>query len=100
VVAAHQGVAGVDGAPVSAVKERLTQVEALAAYAQVKAFMARNPVGCCVHIVLDDGNVDDDSVAFCVGYARENEHPECVAMAETLLRMSRTQRRKAGYRWS
>lgn len=51
--------------------------------------------GCCLHIVLDDGNVGYDSVRFCIDYARENKHPKCELLAELLLRMSKTQRRKA-----
>lgn len=33
-----------------------------------------HPCGCCWHITLDDGNVEDHSVAFCIGIA--NETPE------------------------
>jgi hypothetical protein len=48
--------------------------------------------GCCLHIVLDDGNVDDASVKFCMRYAEEMVHWECLCLAETLLHMSKTQR--------
>jgi hypothetical protein len=50
--------------------------------------------GCCLHIVLDDGNIQDDHVAFCLNKARERGHLECIACAEKLLLMSKTQRKK------
>lgn len=50
--------------------------------------------GCCWHIFLDDHNLDDDSVAFCVGRAAEASHPICVALGPFVLRMSATQRAK------
>lgn len=53
-----------------------------------------NAVGGSLHIVLDDGNVDDASVAWCRDYARENGDRPGVELAEILLRMSQTQRRK------
>lgn len=51
-------------------------------------------VGCCLHMVLDDGNVADGHVAECLEYAKENGHAECIALAELMLKMSRTQRAK------
>lgn len=57
-------------------------------------------VGCCLHIVLDDGNVRDDDVAYCWGRARDEGHADCYIVATLLRRMSRTQRRKlAGMNW-
>lgn len=50
--------------------------------------------GGCLHIVLDDGNVEDHSVAFCVDYAMENDCNQCESLARLLMRMSRTQRLK------
>lgn len=54
--------------------------------------------GCCLHIVVDDGNIDDDDVAFCVQEAERREHPWCEALARVMLRMSKTQRRKVSGR--
>ena len=62
----------------------------------VRELYARHPAGCCLHIVLDDGNVDDDSVRFCVGYAVGEGHTECEWLARILLRMSKTQRLRLG----
>lgn len=50
--------------------------------------------GCCLHIVLDDGNIEDDHVRFCVDWAVKHDHPKCAELARVLLRMSKTQRKK------
>jgi hypothetical protein len=62
----------------------------------VQALYARwdGGAGCCMHILLDDTNVDDDSARFCLQRARETGHPDCLALGELLVRMSKTQRRK------
>jgi hypothetical protein len=52
--------------------------------------------GGCLHIVLDDGNVEDASVLFCLEHAQKEGCPTCEALACALLRMSKTQRRKLG----
>jgi hypothetical protein len=52
--------------------------------------------GCCLHIVLDEGNVDDRSVDFCLDYARRKGHDDCARLAEILRSMSKTQRLKIG----
>ena len=49
-------------------------------------------VGGHLHIVLDDQNVNDGHVAFCLEEARKDQCRTCTHLAETLLRMSRTQR--------
>jgi len=70
----------------------------------VRAYYAKpgNEVGGSLHIVLDDGNVSDDDVRFCLQQARERDDADGVALAEKLLLMSRTQRRKLGRlnRWA
>ena len=60
----------------------------------VNALYARHSAGCCLHIVLDDGNVSTGSVEWCVGDATERGHEDCVRLAKLLLQMSRTQRLK------
>ena len=64
----------------------------------VRALYARHSAGCCWHIVLDDGNVDDADVAWCVGWIREQgcAGAECHQLAALLPQMSRTQRLKLG----
>jgi hypothetical protein len=49
--------------------------------------------GCCLHIVLDDFNVEDSHVEFCIGYARSEGHADCEALSRVLRRMT------AGQRW-
>jgi len=57
--------------------------------------------GGCLHIVLDDGNVRDDDVRWCLIDPRELSGPfigevdrDAAWLAHVLLRMSRTQRAK------
>lgn len=50
--------------------------------------------GCCLHTVLDDDNVADSHVQFCLDYAIERGHTKCIELARLLLRMSKTQRSK------
>jgi hypothetical protein len=55
-----------------------------------------HPCGCCWHIVLDDHNVDDDSVEYVSRYVLENKNcrtPEaCRALVPLMRRASKTQR--------
>ena len=62
----------------------------------VKAVYNRSSVGCCWHILLDDGNVDDKSVRSCTNNAIQHQHPECLALIEPITAMSKTQRLKLG----
>lgn len=55
---------------------------------------AGHPAGCCLHIVLDDQNVSDSSVDFCIEWAREKKHALCEVLALMLRRMTKTQRMK------
>ena len=56
--------------------------------------MPGNSAGGTLHIVLDDGNIDDGSVRFCLDRATEEGDAKGVELAGLLLRMSKTQRRK------
>lgn len=60
----------------------------------VRALYARHSAGCCLHIVLDDGNVGDDCVKSCIREAIERGHADCMKLSIILLVMSRTQRLK------
>lgn len=75
----------------SATKPRVPDVLPL-----VRRLYAKNRAGCCLHIVLDDGNVRDADVQFCVKYAQDAGHPECEELARALLLMSKTQRLRLG----
>jgi hypothetical protein len=52
----------------------------------------REPVWGSMHIVLDDDNVEDSSVQFCIDFAKEKGDVEGERLARILLTMSRTQR--------
>lgn len=54
-----------------------------------------NLVGCCLHVLLDDGNYGKSTAEFCAELAREQGHPECESLAGLLAQMSPTQQRKA-----
>lgn len=60
----------------------------------VTAYYAKpgNAAGGCLHIVLDDGNVQDEHVKFCRDYAAQEGDEDGVALAELLLKMSVAQR--------
>lgn len=60
--------------------------------ADFEAYHLREPVWGSMHIVLDDDNVEDSSVQFCIDYAREKGDAEGERLARILLTMSRTQR--------
>ena len=53
-----------------------------------------NGVGGSLHIVLDDGNVSNADVLFCIRCAEEKGDKAGVELGEILLGMSRTQRLK------
>lgn len=53
-----------------------------------------NECGGSLHIVLDDGNVEDGCVTFCEQWAHERGDNDGVALARLLIQMTRTQREK------
>lgn len=55
-----------------------------------------NSVGGNLHIVLDDGNVKDEDVQFCLERCREQRDQVGERLAAVLLHMSKTQRLKMG----
>lgn len=62
----------------------------------VRAYYAKpgNDVGGCLHVVLDDGNVADGHVRACMEFAKKQGDAAGVELAQVILRMSKTQRRK------
>jgi hypothetical protein len=61
----------------------------------------RHSAGCCLHIVLDDGNLEDDDVRFCIKQAaradaecQKSQDGWCGKLGEMLLPMSMAQRRE------
>ena len=53
-----------------------------------------NGTGGDYHILLDDGNVSDGDVEFCLDWARKNKDELGIKIGKLLLRMSKTQRLK------
>lgn len=47
-----------------------------------------------LHVILDDGNVTDSTVEWCIEYANLCQDFEAVALAQILLSMTKTQRLK------
>ena len=60
----------------------------------VREYYLKHPVGGNLHIVIDDGNVDDKYVKFCLEQATSQNDSGGIAIACLLLMMSKTQRRK------
>ena len=67
---------------------------------KIRAYYAKpnNLSGGSLHIVLDDGNVRDCDVRYCVEFAQKRCDSDGVSLAETLLLMSRAQRFKLSRR--
>ncbi len=53
-----------------------------------------NGAGGNLHAVLDDSNIRDDDVSFCLSVCRERGDADGAKLAEALLRMTKTQRGK------
>lgn len=49
-------------------------------------------VGCCLHIAVDDGNLDDDDIDFCIFEARRRGHSICEKAATMLRAMNEEDR--------
>jgi hypothetical protein len=50
--------------------------------------------GCCLHVVLDDGNSDAESLQVSTDAAARRRHATCAWLAEQLGRMTVKQRRR------
>lgn len=64
------------------------------ATALARAIYARpgGEVGCCLHIILDDENCEDDDVVVCVATAFLTGHADCIHLAGMLAAMSESDR--------
>lgn len=64
-----------------------------AAVSMIESIYRRHAAGCCLHVVLDDGNYG------CVQWCLDQPEicAECRECANVLLTMSKTQIRKAAY---
>lgn len=63
-------------------------------FERFRAYHRKNITWGSLHIVLDDLNLEDHSVEFCLSYAKENGDREGAELAEILRKLSRTQRRR------
>jgi len=66
----------------------------------VKELYERNGAGGCLHIVLDDGNLDDHNVEFCIRWAEDQSCPRCVTLGNLLYKMEYSGRSKLYKRYS
>lgn len=53
-----------------------------------------NSVGGSLHIVLDDENIQDEHIEYCIKYAEECGDAEGVRLGKLLLKASMTQRKQ------
>lgn len=65
-------------------------IEAVKAYYSIHG----NNVGGRLHIVLDDGNINNSDIKWCIDYASSKNDNEAVLLGKMLLGASLTQRRK------
>lgn len=61
-----------------------------------RAYHAREPVWGALHSVLDDQNVNDASVLYCIEEANRRGDTEGAELGAILLTLSKTQRIKLG----
>ena len=75
----------------------MTRPEAPAVARMIAAYYAKpgNEVGGSCHIVLDDDNVGDDSVAFCLTNCEERADEDGAALMRLFAQMKPTGRRRA-----
>jgi hypothetical protein len=52
----------------------------------------RSVVGCCLHVVVDDGNIEDHNIWFVLRVAVEAGHADCIHLAWWLNSLSRDER--------
>lgn len=62
----------------------------------IRAWYSRpgNEVGGIFHVVIDDGNYEQSFAALALNDARASGDPQAIELAEKLVEMSPTQRRK------
>ncbi len=62
--------------------------------AQCRKVYKKQSGGCCLHIVLDDGNIGFDSVQWCKEYASEKKCRICVKCCDMLAELTEDQRQE------
>lgn len=59
-----------------------------------QAYMERYPHGGSLHLALEDFNLSDKAIEFCAGIASENGDIHGKNLADMMLRLTQTQRKK------
>ena len=71
----------------------------------IKELYKKEPVGGMLHIVLDDFNIDDDDLEWCIEYCNQEENRDrhdrdiCIEIAQKMLKLSREARTLICYQW-
>lgn len=60
----------------------------------VRAIYERHCAGCCLHIITDDCNTEQECADHVLERAREQGHEDCLRAAVMLQQMTETQRRE------
>lgn len=73
---------------------------------EVVALYRRHAAGCCLHVMLDDHNLEQDTADWCVKYAEEHAAErgcDCAPLARKLAALTMTQRGRCArekYEWA
>jgi hypothetical protein len=60
----------------------------------VQRVYSRHPAGCCLHVVTDDANCEQEMVDACLKKAIELGHDDCQQAGKAIAGMTLTQRHK------
>jgi hypothetical protein len=82
--------------------DRKPAIHELVAATKAYYSLPNNAAGGKLHIVLDDGNIKDEHIKWCIDYALRLGDNEGVMLGRMLLNASKTQRTKLvrGYEYS
>jgi len=89
---------GNDTMPKPSIKQPRSQVRPktvplhVRARLMVEQLYQRSGAGCCLHIITDDFNVQDQHAAFCLDYAEKQGHRQCYELAKLFIHMSPKER--------
>ena len=59
-----------------------------------RAIYHEHAAGCCAHIVLDDGNLEDKHVGWSLVHAIQKKHPICIAALTSIAALSEEERQQ------
>lgn len=68
--------------------------------ADIRSYYHYNAAGGSLHIVLDDGNIEDSSVRWCYEFAKKEKDLPAVRIAKQLLTLSVAERQELYDRYS